>query len=224
MPTEHAVTLGGNALQLLGQRALWWPARQALLIADLHLGKADTLRRAGILAPRGTTTGDLERLGALIARWQPQTLWVLGDLLHGLLHAAPWLDAWQGFREAHAGLAVQVIAGNHDRQLDAARLGVAVHSGPVDLDGLRLVHDDDGRSPLPTLTGHLHPAVKLPGVPRRWPAFLLRERGLVLPAFSAFTGGGPLPRDSKTRLFACVEGEVIVVPAPAPRRRRMATP
>lgn len=218
MATEHTVTLAGKVLQLLGQRALWWPARQALLIADLHLGKADTLRRAGILAPRGTTSGDLERLGALVARWRPQTLWVLGDLLHGPLHAAPWLDAWRRFREAHAGLAVQVIVGNHDRRLDGASLGVDVHGSAVDLDGLRLCHDDDARSPLPTITGHLHPAVKLPGVPRRWPAFLLRERGLVLPAFSAFTGGGPLPQDAAMRLIACVEGELVVVPAMVRRR------
>jgi uncharacterized protein len=218
LPTEHAVTLAGNTLQLLGQRALWWPARQALLIADLHLGKADTLRRAGILTPRGTTTGDLERLGALIARCRPQTLWVLGDLLHGPLHAAPWLDAWQAFRVAHAGMAVRVIAGNHDRRLDAAQLGVEVQGAPVDLDGLRLCHDGDDHSPLPTISGHCHPTVKLPGVPRRWPAFLLRERGLVLPAFSAFTGGGPLPQDPTMRLVACVEGELVVVPATLRRR------
>lgn len=224
MATEHAVTLAGNALQLLGQRALWWPTRQALLIADLHLGKADTLRRAGILAPRGTTTGDLERLAALIACWRPHALWVLGDLLHGPLHAAPWRDTWSAFRSAHAALPIHVVAGNHDRQLDGAQLDVVVHAGHVDLDGLRLRHDALGHSPLPTLTGHLHPAVKLPGVPRRWPAFLLSPGGLVLPAFSAFTGSGPLPKERGAQFFACVEGELIPVPEPTLRRHVRATP
>jgi hypothetical protein len=47
---------------LVGARALYWPARRALLIADLHLGKADVFRRAGIALPSGGTGEDLQRL------------------------------------------------------------------------------------------------------------------------------------------------------------------
>jgi uncharacterized protein len=47
MADELPLLLAGEPVTLAGARALYWPARQALLIADLHLGKADVFRRAG---------------------------------------------------------------------------------------------------------------------------------------------------------------------------------
>ncbi|RBB99100.1 phosphoesterase, partial [Xanthomonas oryzae pv. oryzae] len=47
--------LAGETVELLGERALYRPAHRALLIADLHLGKADVFRRAGIGLPAGGT-------------------------------------------------------------------------------------------------------------------------------------------------------------------------
>jgi len=41
-------TVRGEELLLLPQRALWWPAQKTLLVADLHFGKAATLRAHGI--------------------------------------------------------------------------------------------------------------------------------------------------------------------------------
>ena len=51
MADELPLLRAGEPLVLLGARALYWPARQALLLADLHLGKADVFRRAGIALP-----------------------------------------------------------------------------------------------------------------------------------------------------------------------------
>jgi len=35
-PIEHC----GQTLWLLADKAIYWPARRALLVADLHIGKA----------------------------------------------------------------------------------------------------------------------------------------------------------------------------------------
>ena len=51
---------------LLAERAVFWPGRKSLLVADFHLGKAATFRRAGIALPSGTTTENVERLGRAI--------------------------------------------------------------------------------------------------------------------------------------------------------------
>ncbi len=219
MGAEHRVQLAGQQLTLLGQRAIHWPAQQALLIADLHLGKADTLRRAGILTPRGSTSSDLQRLEALVDRYRPHTLWVLGDMLHGPLHEAPWLQRWRRFRRQHSELIVEVIAGNHDRVLTGANaaaareaLGIQVRPDGLSLGGLSLCHQTTTKSALPTLSGHLHPVIRLPGLPRRWPAFVLTPNGLLLPAFSRLTGG--LLMDHRSGgCFACVEGEIVAVSA-----------
>ena len=64
----HAITLPcGTALQLLPQRALWWPAARMVMVADVHFGKAATFRRAGQPVPHGTTADNLARLDAVLA-------------------------------------------------------------------------------------------------------------------------------------------------------------
>jgi hypothetical protein len=55
---------------------------------------------------------------------------------------------------------------------------------------------------------------------RRWPAFWMRERMTLLPAFSQFTAGVVPALSAGEQLVACVEGEAIPLPAhmvcPAP--------
>ena len=76
MADELLLLRAGESLVLLGERALYWPTRQALLIADLHLGKADVFRRAGIALPSGGTGEDLNRLQALLDRYACRELWI----------------------------------------------------------------------------------------------------------------------------------------------------
>lgn len=191
MAEELALLLAGEPVRLLADRALYWPARRRLLIADLHLGKADTFRAAGIALPRGGTALDLARLARLLERTGATSLWVLGDLLHGRIDLGSWRDAWNAFRAAHGGLEIAVVDGNHDRALHRAGLGIAlpgdaVHDGPFELR-----HAPARAARAHVLCGHLHPVLKLPGQPRT-PAFWLQRDCTVLPAFSAFTGGHPL--------------------------------
>ena len=119
-----AMALAGERVVLLGARAMHWPARSRLVIADLHLGKSHVFRQAGIAVPRGATMDDLNRLSALIAATQATELVIVGDVLHGPAAQAAWRDAWIAWREAHAGVDVAVRAGNHDRALDAPALGM----------------------------------------------------------------------------------------------------
>ena len=71
--------IAGETVRLLADRALYWPARARLLIADLHLGKGDTFRAAGIPIPSGGTAHDLTRLAALVELVHACELWILGD-------------------------------------------------------------------------------------------------------------------------------------------------
>ncbi len=49
-------SVAGEDLVLLAERAVFWPAKKALFVADFHLGKAASFRSAGIPLPSGTTT------------------------------------------------------------------------------------------------------------------------------------------------------------------------
>ncbi|WP_313624288.1 ligase-associated DNA damage response endonuclease PdeM [Achromobacter sp.] len=205
-----AMELAGEQVVLLGGRALHWPARARLIIADLHLGKSHVFRQAGIAVPRGATLDDLRRLSDLLVATDARELVVVGDVLHGPSTQAAWRDAWIAWRSDHAALDVAVLAGNHDRALDGAALGVrqlgeAWGDGPFLF--RHLPHaDPDGRH---VIAGHVHPKTRVPGVPRSWPAFWLRPEITVLPAFSDFTGGHAVRVEQGAVLVACVEGDAI---------------
>jgi len=210
MPDALELTLGGEPVQVLADRALFWPRRQRLLVADVHLGKGNIFRAAGIAVPSGGTGRDLARLDRLLRHTGAGELWILGDFLHGARH----LDveqAWRTLLAAHPQVEVAVVAGNHDRALQAVALGVALLPGDV-VDGpFRFRHhplDDHTEGGAHVLCGHLHPVVRLPGLPRQYPAFLLANGQVVLPAFSAFTGGWRID-DPETQWIACAEGELL---------------
>ena len=212
MGAELTVTLAGESMQLLGTRALYWPARQTLMIADLHLGKADVFRRAGIGLPSGGTGEDIARLSRLIATRTVSTLYILGDVLHGPAHRAAWYRQWQAWREQHADLRIGAVTGNHDRVLPKADLGLELLGTQLSEGPFLLRHDPQPHPMQHVLCGHLHPLAKLPGMQRRWPAFWLRERLTVLPAFSQFTAGIAPVLGLGEQLVACVEDEAIALP------------
>ncbi|MEN1942838.1 ligase-associated DNA damage response endonuclease PdeM [Luteimonas sp. MJ293] len=210
-PSRSAVDLliAGEPMRLLADRALYWPARRRLLIADLHLGKGDILRAAGIAVPSGGTSHDLARLGVLLRATGASQLWVLGDFLHG--PRQPRVEAvWRAFLDAHPDCSCSVIAGNHDRALVADAAGV-VHLPDDVADGpFRFRHmpvESPGREGGHVICGHVHPVVRLPGLPGRHPALALDPHQSILPAFSAFTGGWLLEADSSW--IACARSELV---------------
>lgn len=218
MHSEHegafSTQLAGERVVLLGERALFWPARHRLVIADLHLGKSHVFRRAGIAVPRGTTEDDLVRLAGLVATTGARELWIVGDVLHGPSFQVGWRDTWMQWRHAPASLDVAALVGNHDRALHEVDLGLrdlgeACSDGPFVF--RHLPHADrQGRH---VIAGHIHPKTRLPGVPRKWPVFWLRRGMTVLPAFSAFTGGYLVEAERGDTLAVCVENAVVPIVA-----------
>jgi DNA ligase-associated metallophosphoesterase len=218
MPVSHddalTVTLAGEPMVLLGARAMHWPARGRLIIADLHLGKGNVFRRAGIAVPRGATQDDLRRLAHLAAMTAARELWIVGDVLHGPASHAGWRETWTQWRRDHGDLDVAALTGNHDRALGGAALGIR-QLGEAQADGPFLFRhmpypDPQGRH---VIAGHVHPKVRVPGVPRAWPAFWLRPGITVLPAFSDFTGGLAMDAGQGDALVACVEGATLLMGA-----------
>ena len=72
----------GQTLVFLPDKALWVEQQQLLLIADVHLGKADHLQAHGIAIPSDGDRANLLRIEQLCQRWQPAEFIVLGDLVH----------------------------------------------------------------------------------------------------------------------------------------------
>lgn len=221
MADEGAITLAGAPVRLYAERALFLPGADTLVIADLHLGKADHFRRAGIALPRGGTSHDLERLDALLERTGAARLLVLGDLVHGMLPDAPWRARWMAWRRRHPRLPIEAVAGNHDRILrrnpaQAAALELTLHADGLHEPPFVFAHaaeDVPADAPGYVLAGHLHPVLRLPGLPQL-PAFRFGASGGVLPAFTAFAGGQAFAPEAGERVFVCAPDALVAVPVP----------
>lgn len=210
----------GEVLELLSERALWWPRAATLFVADLHLGKATAFRTLGQPVPAGTTADNLARLSALVDRHAPCHVVFLGDFLHAPAANVPHvLEPVARWREAHAGVQLTLVRGNHDLRAGdpSAELGMAVVDEPFDLAPFAACHHPQRVPQRTVVAGHWHPAAVLSGPAHdamRLPCFALTadESLLVLPAFGAFTGATvkPLPHDA--RRFAVGGGKVWAVP------------
>lgn len=212
MVASVEVVLAGEPVRLYAERALYWPRRNRLLIADLHLGKADVFRRAGIGLPRGGTAHDLQRMGSLLEASGARELWVLGDVLHGPAPDAAWRETWLLWREAHPAVSIGALVGNHDRALASAGLDIELLGDALDDAPFALRHEPVAHSSLHVLCGHLHPCMGLPGLgPRRWPAFWLRKSQTILPAFSVFTGGVTVEPAKDEAVAVCIEDTVTLI-------------
>ncbi|HEY0412395.1 MAG TPA: ligase-associated DNA damage response endonuclease PdeM [Allosphingosinicella sp.] len=180
----------GHDLMALGEGALFWPGRRALLIADLHLEKASWFARLGQMLPPYDSIATLADLTALAVSTNAAEIWCLGDSFHDRF-GCDRLPARA--REMLTALTAATrwtwIAGNHDTGLLDHCGGTIVEEAEVD--GLLLRHEADPAETRPELSGHFHPKLRIVRrgrqVSRR--CFVATERKLILPAFGALTGG-----------------------------------
>lgn len=217
---DLAIQLAGHELAAMPERTLWWPWARTLILADMHLGKDEGLRRAGAPIPRGTMESDLARLDHAIARTAPELLAIVGDLVHGRIglsdHTIRTVARWRD----RLCTPITLVAGNHEASVGDVRLNDALrawrieYAGPsLTRDAISLVHDPaDAEGP--AICGHLHPVVCLGRI--RAPAFVRNGDRIVLPAFSAFTTGSAVHPDDADELLVCAEDRVLSLARPSP--------
>ncbi len=211
----------GHRLELLAERAVWDPGQRALLLADVHLGKAECFQARGVALPSDGDAANLNGLLALAHRYQPQQVVVLGDLVHGRAGLTSELRAKIRALPELLGCRLRLIEGNHER---GSALEGLVHEPSTALGPLWLSHAPGPRPGLLNLCGHLHPvAVVGRGADRlRLPCFAYHrlQEQLQLPAFGALTGGHPCSRADGLWLIA--EGSVVAWHTAASSRRAAA--
>ncbi len=208
----------GQHLVLLCQKAIYWTEEQALICADVHLGKGGHFRKAGIAIPRDLAQGDLAVLSDLIHQYKPKKLIFLGDLFHSDINTDwDWFSLW---REQFPKLNIILIRGNHDVIHDKyyTQLNISLHDellmGPFlmmhhPLNELQL-HQAKGY----VLCGHIHPGVHLIGKGRQsvtLPGFFFSDKQAVLPSFGKFTGRMALRHQTTDQVFAVLPDKVIRV-------------
>jgi len=216
MPLSQEIIFGSETLVLLGDRALHWPARNTLVLADVHLGKDASFRAAGLPVPAGNSVKDLARIEKLLRATCAARLVVLGDLVHSRASHQPELaEAFANWRAAHRQLEIQLVRGNHDRRAGAtpAEWNIAEVAEPFDDGPLLLSHyPQTGGKPL--LCGHVHPTFAVRDFDRSFaaiPCFVVDPLQLILPAFGSFTGGCKMSVEPGRRMFTATGKLVIPV-------------
>ena len=183
-------SFAGESFEAAADGALYWPAQQALLVADLHLEKASWFARLGQFLPPYDSHSTLTALAREVERTGAKRLYCLGDSFHDRfgcdrLPAA----ARELLVRMTAALDWVWIVGNHDP-------GFSDHCGgrlaeELDVAGIILRHEAVRDDPRPEMSGQYHPKLRLHlkgrNVSRR--CFVVSATKLILPAFGSLTGG-----------------------------------
>ncbi len=219
LPFAITMKLGPAEVELRGDRTLYWPAEDALLVADVHLGKEAHFQAHGVPVPSGGLQDTLGRLTLALDDSEARRLIVLGDLIHHRdclggatgRKLATWLDDTEA--------SVLLVAGNHDRGAHRwlADQGVTVTADPLIFGDLLLHHGDQPLPPTESsyaVAGHLHPTVRIKaaGDSLRLPCFCMDPHRALLPAFTEFSNGPALPGRPGRRFVAVADGGLLELP------------
>ncbi|SEG30680.1 metallophosphoesterase [Halobellus limi] len=176
-------------------RAVYLSGADALVVADLHVGRSES---SAVEYPLGERRDLLERLRDLLGAVGPETVVFAGDILHrfGTVSERSRETVERVVAACHdAGGDPVFVRGNHDAALDSVRDDVrdAYLAGDDPRTVVCHGHEEPPLDAERYVIGHDHPAIEIEG--RRRPCFLDvpdAYRGadvLMLPAFSRLAAG-----------------------------------
>jgi putative SbcD/Mre11-related phosphoesterase len=141
---------------------------KTLVIADPHLGWEMALQEKGIHVP-SQTPKLLKKLAALLSKYKPETLLILGDVKYTVVTTQPgeWRDIPNFFIELKNHVRnIGIVRGNHDANLEPLLPeNIELHPATgVIVDDVGLFHGHKWPSPAllkckTLIMGHLHPVV-----------------------------------------------------------------
>lgn len=203
-----------NRFIALPQKVIYWQEENALLVADVHLGKSATFRVAGVPIPEGSTDEDLQRLSDALEITGAKTVYFLGDLTHHrtgkTMEVIGKLQAWFA---RNTDKDFHLMTGNHDRHsgpLDELPW-IKVHEELVIQDKFMLRHYPEKQPGYYVLSGHLHPSVRLKGrggERLRLACSVFKKNLAILQAFGSFTGNSTHEPKPGETIFIAHNNEV----------------
>jgi DNA ligase-associated metallophosphoesterase len=217
-PIQHYIL--HNSFWLSADRCLYWEEENALIVADLHLGKTGHFRKSGIAIPQNIFKEDLQRLVNCLQFFNPKQLIVIGDLFHS--EANKELDLFKKWRKDFSSLIIHLIKGNHDILDDDwyNKAGIEITNEELRINNFCFRHDlaevtlTSFSSQLYFFSGHIHPGIYINGTAKqslRFPCFYFTKQFAVLPAFSRFTGTHLINPQKGETIYAVVDTRLVQV-------------
>lgn len=203
----------GATFHLLPEKVIFWEERKALILSDLHIGKASHFRKAGVPISSHVHVKEFFLLDAIIAEYHPVHILFVGDLFH-----SDFNQEWELFytwSHHYPDIEMTLIKGNHDilpeNLYKNSRLTVVDR---LVIDEIEFTHEQDPDSELYNISGHIHPAVSMIGPGKqslKLPCFIFRPDHAFLPAFGHFTGMSKIKPTKKDYVYIIAENEIISV-------------
>lgn len=190
MSDSAEIGINGESLVALSAGALYWPARETLIVSDLHFEKGSNFAMRGVFLPPYDTRASLHRLAALIERHRPKTIISLGDAFHDQ-------GADRRMEKSDADLLASFVGafrwiwvlGNHDPEPPARFAGAVERS--FRLGRLIFRHEAVKGAEAGEVSGHYHPVARVRAEGRliRRRCFVTDGERALMPAFGAYAGG-----------------------------------
>lgn len=206
-----------KGIELLPEKALFIQEEKILIVADLHFGKINHFRRAGLPVPQAANQKNAETLIDIINKKKPVRTIFLGDLFHSHYNEE-WEVVGQIVQNFPA-CSFELVRGNHDimSEQQYRRKGIAVIEF-AQIGDLILTHEPMVASQIlkgkVNMAGHIHPGARLQGKGRQaimLPCFWFSKKQIILPAFGMFTGLAPIHPAEKDQVYIVLENKIMEV-------------
>jgi DNA ligase-associated metallophosphoesterase len=201
---------------LLAARVVYWEEMKTVILADIHVGKGTTFRKAGIPIPSGIMDDDLMNITNVINELGAEKCIIVGDLIHAKngisedvkIKFAKWLST--------INCEVHLVVGNHDRSLInelPSEWSLQIHKEGLLIEPFYFSHYPIIHEKFFVWSGHLHPKVEISD---QYDSVVLRcfqvfSTHAVLPAFGFFVGGSFVRKSSDCKIYAIAEHQVIEI-------------
>lgn len=210
------LSIRNQTCHLLAEKAVFWEEKQALIVADLHIGKGTVFRKAGIPIPQGIMADDLTTLRHLIERWQVKTCIIVGDLIHAQTGLSE--NVIKQFSEWLCKLPCEIhlIIGNHDAALlkhMPPEWCLDIHRDGLILEPFYFSHYPKHHEKWFVWSGHVHPKVEIKNAYDRLVlrCFQIFSDLAVMPAFGFFAGGTLITKSNDCKIYAIADHLVIEI-------------
>lgn len=200
---------------LLSQRAVFWQEKKALIISDLHLGKAGHFRKHGIAISPKSALKDLEKLQDLIIEYRPLSIIFLGDLFH-----SDYNKEWENFielRKFYSHVSFVLVKGNHDiiKPELYNKNHIALYDS-LNWEGFLFSHEKlEIENCFFQFYGHTHPAIKISAKGKqtiKLPCFAQKANSMLLPAFGDLTGSYTIAEKDYDKIYVIGKEKVYDLP------------
>ncbi len=204
-------TAFGQTFILLPQKAIFWLEQKALILGDLHFGKATHFRKNGIAIHNEVAANDFQILENLLQETNPDTVYFIGDLFHSELNSE--LELLQTIILKYKAIKFVLLKGNHDiiGNLVFEKAGIIVLD-QIKIDKIILSHEPMESAELFNIHGHIHPGIILKGKAKqslKFPCFYFTKNYVILPAFSSFSGLKIMENKKAEAIFIIANNKII---------------